>query len=292
MKYQDRFEQLEELGNPTMGRFMLSKVLTQMVTTCKNCQRDRMRCTIQPLCPDRVFLNILIALGARVSDLPPFCYQVHLRTLQSYLQSGAKREHPQEPRYPLRHFRRYIQLKKDDLEANFDAFQKYLETATKQKVHGYAIDNTWYFGVGTGIFIVNVRHGLVSLNPDGDIIRPKAIEPLLTFLTEMHQLKGDLLKDMQDTWYFQIFIPKMSKEEFNDKIQPKLKELEQYWAFVRATELDKETQILVSLDPAPGKAIRLQGLRETVQVLADISKTSGVDRKPASTKVEKPTVTT
>jgi hypothetical protein len=292
MKYRDRFEQLEELGNPTMGRFMLSEVLTKMETICKRCQRDRMRCTIHPMCADRVFLNILITLGARVTDLPTFCYQVHLRILQSYLDSGAKREHPNEPRYPLRHFRRHIQFKKDDPDANFQAFKKYLETATKQEVHEYAIDNTWYFGVGSGIFIVDVRRGLVSLNPDGDVISRKALEPLLTFLTDMHKLQGDLLKDMQETWYFQVIIPKIPKEEFTEKIQPKLKELENYWAFIRATPMnDKTTQILVSLDPVPEKAIRLQGLRETVQILKDVVKESGGRRKASPAKAEKPTVT-
>ena len=274
-----------------MGRFMLSEVLTKMATTCKNCQRDRMRCTIQPMCSDRVFLNILIALGARVSDLPSFCYQVHLRTLQSYLKSGAKREHPKEPRYPLRHFRRHIQFKKDDPEANFQAFTKYLETATKQEVHGYKIDNTWYFGVGNGIFIVDVRHGLVSLDPDGDIIRHEALEPLLTFLTDMHRVKGDLLKDMQDTWYFQVNIPKLPKEEFTEKIQPKLEELEDLWAFTRATDVDKKTQILIGLDPVPEKAIRLEGLRKTVQILAEFISASGGRRKASSTKTEKPKAT-
>jgi hypothetical protein len=291
MKYQDRFEQLEELGNPTMGRFMLSEVLTKMATTCKSCQRDRMRCTIQPLCSDRVFLNILIVLGARVSDLPTFCYQVHLRTLQSYLQSGAKRDHPKEPRYPLRHFRRHIQFKKDDPDANFQAFTKFLETTTKQEVYAYKIDNTWYFGVGKGIFIVDVRHGLVSLDPDGDIIRREALEPILTFLTDLHQVQGDLLKDMQDTWYFRVSIPKLTKEEFNLKIQPKLEELATLWAFVRATDVDKETQILVGLDPAPDKVIRLQGLRQTVQILADFTKASGGSGKTSSTKSEKSTAT-
>ena len=287
MKYQDRFEQLEELGNLTMGRFMLSEVLTKMATTCKNCQRDRMRCTIQPMCPDRVFLNILIALGARVSDLPTFCYQVHLRTLQSYLQSGAKREHPKEPRYPLRHFRRHIQFKKDDLDANFESFTEFLETTTKQEVHAYKIDNTWYFGVGNGIFIVDVRHGLVSLDPDGDIIRREALEPLLIFLTDLHQVQGELLKDMQDTWYFRVTIPKLPKEEFNEQIQPKLEELTTIWAFVRATNVDKETQILVGLDPAPDKAIRLIGLRQTVQILAELMKVSRESGKAASAKAEK-----
>jgi hypothetical protein len=107
----------------------------------------------------------------------------------------------------------------------------------------------------------------------------------------MHQVKGDLLKDMQDTWYFRVNIPKLPKEEFTEKIQPKLEELEDLWAFARATDVGKETQILLGLDPAPEKSIRLQSLRQTVQILAEFVSVSGGRRKASSTKTEKPKAT-
>lgn len=281
MKYRDRFHQLEELGNPSMGRFMLSEVLTKMASTCKQCQRDRMRCTLRPLCPDRIFLNILFVLGARSADLPSFCYQVHLRTLQSYLKSGANRDHPHEPRYPLQYFRRFIQFKKDDPDANFLAFKEYLEKTTKQAVHGYALNDTWYFGVGLGIFVVNVKRGLVSLDPDGDIVKREALEPLLTFLTEMLHLRVEILKDMEDTWYLRMELPKFSETKFTEEIQPKLKELEEQWSFVRANDINRKTRFLVSLDPAPDLMIRLQGLRKTVEILAEITKAAPKSSKQA-----------
>ncbi len=288
MKYQDRFEQLEELGNPTMGRFMLTQVLTKMATTCKQCQRDRMRCTIKPLCSDRVFLNMLIALGARPNDLPSFCYQVSLRALEAYLKSGAKRDHPHEPRYPLSYFRRFIQFKKDNPEANFSAFKEFLETKTKQTVHGYAIENRWYFGVGNGIFIVDLKRNLVSLDPDGDIVRREALEPLLTFLMDMHGLSGRILKDMQDTWYLRIEFPKFKDEDFTEYIEPQLKALNEFWTFVRVNNINATVQILVGLDPPPGKAMRLHGLRRTAEILAEIAKVAPkkTSRKRTSTTVE------
>lgn len=288
MKYRDRFDQLEELGNPSMGRFMLSEVLTKMATTCKQCQRDRMRCTLRPLCPDRIFLNILITLGAKTADFPTFCYQVHLRNLQSYLKSGAKRDHPLEPRFPLSYFRRYVQFKKDDSEANFQAFKKYLEQVTKQPVHGYSIDNRWYFGVGNGVFIVDLKRNLVSLDPDGDIIRRPALEPLITFLMETQRLQGEILKDMQDTWYLRIVFPKLTDTQYAEIIQPNLQKLEEYWAFVRAHNINKNTQVLISLDPTPDLAIRLQALRETINVLAEIAKAAPKARKLDQPSKEKP----
>ncbi len=288
MKYQDRFEKLEELGNPTMGRFMLTQVLTRMATTCKQCQRDRMRCTIRPLCPDRVFLNILIALGAKTTDLPSFCYQVSIRALEAYLKSGAKRDHPHEPRYPLAYFRRFIQFQKDKPEANFKAFTEYLEKRTKQTVYGYAIENRWYFGVGNGIFIVDLKRDLVSLDPDGDIVNREALEPLLTFLMEMHGLSADILKDMQDTWYLRIEFPKFSEEAFTEHVQPQRKVLQEFWSFVRVNNIDTKIQFLIGLDPPLGTAMRLEGLRKTAVILADIAKAAPkpASRKRSSTAVE------
>lgn len=282
MKYQDRFEQLEELGNLTMGRFMLTQVLTKMANTCKQCQRDRMRCTIKPMCPDRVFLNILIALGARTSDLPSFCFQVSTRALQSYLKSGAKREHPHEPRYPLTYFRRFVEFKRDDSEANFETFKQYLETATKQTVFGYALENRWYFAVGNGIFIVDLKRRVVSLDPDGDIVRREALEPLLTFLMEMHELSGEILKDMQDTWYLRIEFTQPKDDEFTELVEPQLKALEDFWSFVRVNNIDSNMQILVGLDPPPEKVMRLDGLRKTAEILAEIAKATPKTTKKLS----------
>jgi hypothetical protein len=206
------------------------------------------------------------------------------------LKSGANRDHPLEPRYPLQYFRRYIPFKKDDPNANFEAFKEYLEKATKQTVHGYALNNTWYFGVGLGIFVVDVRRGLVSLDPDGDIVKREALEPLLTFLTDMFHLQVEILKDMADTWYLRMELPKFSETKFTEEVQPKLQELEAQWSFVRANDINRKTRFLVSLDPAPDLAIRLQGLRKTVEILSEIAKAapkSGKQAKPAEKSTAK-----
>ena len=72
--------------------------------------------------------------------------------------------------------------------------------------------------------------------------------------------------------------------------------LEEYWAFVRAHNINKNTQVLISLDPAPDLAIRLQALRETINVLAEIAKAAPKARKldqpskeKSDTRIESPT---
>lgn len=282
LKYQDRFEDIEELGNDRIGRFMLQELLRKMEQTCRECMRDRMRCTLRPLCPDRIFLNILILLGARASDLPDFCYQVHLRSLQTYLRSKARRVHPKEPRYPLRYFRRFVSFKKGSPEENMKAFAAYLKEATQSPVHSYALEDAWYFGVGQGIFIVDLKRQVVSLDPDGDLIPRQALEPLITFLSGMHKVNLEVLKDMEDTWYLRLVCPPFPQEQLDSIVKPRLATLETHWAFVQLQVTDKATIMLISLDPAPGQAIRLRTLRQTVKLLAEIARAA-----PKKKKVER-----
>ncbi len=271
LKYQDRFEEIEALGNVSMGRFMLREVLTKMAGTCKQCMRDRMRCTLRPLCPDRIFLNILIALGAATSDLPAFCYQVHIRNLKAYFQSGAVRTHPLEPRYPLRYFQSLIR-KSGEAEMKIESFAAYLEKETGSLVHSYTLENVWYFGVGRGIFIVNLEHQLVSLDPDGDTVLRPALEPLITFLVQMHGVSAEILKDMDGTWYLRFTCPPMRAALVAKAVNHRIQTLQADWAYVNLRSTKQETQILIGLDPAPNKVTRLRTLRETIHLLADIAK--------------------
>jgi hypothetical protein len=273
MKYQDRFEEIDELGNVSMGRFMLSEVLTRMKITCKECMRDRMRCTLRPKCPDRIFLNILITLGAPKSDFPTFCYQVHIRALESYLKGKAQRAHPHEPRYPLGYFKKFITFKEDDPKANLQAFIAYLKKMTQSPVHHYELGDKWYFSVGNGIFIVDLRRQLVSLDPDGDIVRRPALEPLITFLAGIQKLNVEILKDMQDTWYLRLICPQLDKEQLA-QVKPDLKKIEDYWSYIRIYNTANATQVLIGLDPPPKHVIRLYKLRETVEILAKIAQIS------------------
>jgi hypothetical protein len=287
-KYQDHFDEIGDLGNPSIGRFMLSDVLSKMETTCEECQRDRMRCTLRPMCPDRVFLNILIALQAAVDDLPSFCYQVHLRNLDTYLKSRAQRTHEKEPRYPLQYFGEFIIFKKDDPAANMRAFAAYLQRETQSEVHSYALDDRWYLGVGTGIFVVDLNRRIVSLDPDGDVVQRPALETLIVLLAEMHRLDVTILKDLESTWYLRVSSGPLKAAQLAEVVQPRLHKLEKSWSHVASQTSNHETELLVGLDPASRQGIRLQTLRETLQLLAEIAQAAPRTEAKVPISVAKP----
>ena len=44
---------------------------------CENCQRDRIRCVLNPMCYHRFLLKLRILNGLKIEDQPKFCYSVH-----------------------------------------------------------------------------------------------------------------------------------------------------------------------------------------------------------------------
>lgn len=212
-----------------------------------------------------------------------------MRNFESYLKSGANRKHPHEPRYPLRFFRRHVQFKKDDPEGNFKAFKKYLEKVTKTSAHGYELEDKWFFSVGTGILIVDLKRNLVSLDPDDDIVKREALEPLINFLAIIHDVNFEILKDLQDTWYLKVVMPQFPKEKHEEIVEPQLKQLRETWVFVRTNPIDSWVHLLIGLDPVPDLVIRLKHLRETMKTLGEIIKAAPKMKKKSPRSPEKPT---
>jgi len=244
------------------------------------------------MCPDRVFLNILIALQAAIDDLPPFCYQVHLRNLDTYLKSKAQRTHEKEPRYPLQYFGEFITFKKDNPAANLRAFAAYLRRQTQSEVHSYTLGDRWYLGVGAGIFVVDLNRRLVSLDPDGDIVQRSALETLIVLLAETHRLDVTILKDLESTWYLRLRSGPFTTDQLTEIVQPRLRKLEGSWSHVASQSNDHETEVLVGLDPASGQGIRLHTLRETLQLLSEIAQAAPRTKAKVPTSAAKPSART
>jgi hypothetical protein len=107
---------------------------------------------------------------------------------------------------------------------------------------------------------------------------------------KLHRLSAEILEDMQDTWYLRIDFPEFTEEAFSEHVEPQLKALREFWSFVRVNSFNSNTQVLIGLDPPPGKAMRLGGLRKTAMILAEIAKAAPKkkSRKRTTTPVEAP----
>ncbi len=65
--------------------FLIQKAAEQMVELDKECQDDRMTCTVRPLCEKRRWLSILIKSGAPMSMIPKFCYELQQKIVDRAL---------------------------------------------------------------------------------------------------------------------------------------------------------------------------------------------------------------
>lgn len=72
---------LKFLDNPVNARFnseLLDLLIDRINELCfKECQVDRIACTLTPMCSRRFLLKLRIKNGLGMDDLPKFCYSVH-----------------------------------------------------------------------------------------------------------------------------------------------------------------------------------------------------------------------
>ncbi|TXT59890.1 MAG: hypothetical protein BAJALOKI3v1_1000001, partial [Promethearchaeota archaeon] len=72
---------LSFLSNPVNERFnseLLNLLIERIDELCfKECQVDRIACTLTPMCSRRFLLKLRIKNSLGMEDLPKFCYSVH-----------------------------------------------------------------------------------------------------------------------------------------------------------------------------------------------------------------------
>ncbi|OLS14326.1 MAG: hypothetical protein RBG13Loki_2057 [Promethearchaeota archaeon CR_4] len=66
--------------------FVFEELMEHFKTKCADCMRDRMVCSLSPMCFRRHYLNLLIKAGAEFEELPQFCYSQQMSNIQRFLQ--------------------------------------------------------------------------------------------------------------------------------------------------------------------------------------------------------------
>jgi len=109
--------------------FVFEELLEHFKTKCADCMRDRMVCSLSPMCFRRHFINLLIKAGGEPEELPQFCYSQHISNIQRFLQK-------KRTLYPAADSIIYLKdFLKLAFEADFKQLQKFLD---KQDTAGAA----------------------------------------------------------------------------------------------------------------------------------------------------------
>jgi hypothetical protein len=76
-----RLKLLDEIADKQLAK----EIIELYEERCRDCQEDRLGCTVRPACENRNFLNLLIELGVEPQDLPSFCYTQYLDQVRRFI---------------------------------------------------------------------------------------------------------------------------------------------------------------------------------------------------------------
>ncbi len=126
---------------------------------CRECQEDRLGCTVRPACKNRNFLNMLIEIGVEPEDLPGFCYSQYLEQIKRFILERKGRGMI-DRRLQTKDF--LSTLRVSSIKHFLSRFKKiWKKTSVVQEDNIKLIagdDIIFHFDFARGIVIVNPRH--------------------------------------------------------------------------------------------------------------------------------------
>ena len=85
LEYKHILKFLENSNNERNNSEILSLLINRISDLCfKECQVDRIKCTLTPMCTRRYLLKLRIKNGLKMEDLPKFCYSVNKGVIERY----------------------------------------------------------------------------------------------------------------------------------------------------------------------------------------------------------------
>ena len=126
---------------------------------CRDCQEDRLGCTVRPACKNRNFLNMLIEIGVEPEDLPNFCYSQYLEQVKRFILERKGRGMV-DRRLQTKDF--LSTLRVSSIKHFLSRFKKiWKKTSDVQEDNIKLVagdDLIFHFDFARGIVIVNPRH--------------------------------------------------------------------------------------------------------------------------------------
>ena len=177
-----------------MADNQLAKELMELhENKCRECQEDRLSCTVRPSCKDRNFLNMLIELGIEPEDLPDFCYSQYLNHIRRFI-TEQKGRRMIDRRLPIKDF--LSALRVSSIRHFTTKFKK-----TWSKSASIHRDNIMLLAGDGLLFHFDFARGIVVMNPVH--IRIKSLEVFKLYadlFSKYYDLKSEV-KDVTLNWW-------------------------------------------------------------------------------------------
>jgi len=158
-KHRESLVERMQLLNEVADSQLIKEFIELYEKRCKDCQEDRLGCTVRPACNNRNFLNMLIELGAEPEDLPSFCYSQYLEQIKRYILERKGRG-MKDRRIPMKDF--LSTLRVSSIKHFLSRFTKIWSVTSSVQEDNLKLisgdDLLFHFDFSRGIVVVNPWH--------------------------------------------------------------------------------------------------------------------------------------
>ncbi len=218
MKYARTFSSKGDFG------FLVERSNEFMSAKCKECQDDRLICTVKPLCEKRKWLSLLIKAGVPSKSWPQFCYEKQKQIIEKTINKQKTFYEPEDCTMMLQDFFPLVsqanptKLMKMLENEEYDQLAWTIESVFRSKytrvlslnledlIIIIADDIVWYFDVVE-------RYVVLNLNEER-LFNQQTLLAYLKFLTKYYKLTDvKILEAAPETWVMDLLLFDIKKPE-------------------------------------------------------------------------------
>ncbi|TXT66970.1 MAG: hypothetical protein BAJALOKI1v1_220003 [Promethearchaeota archaeon] len=200
------------LQNPINERFnseLIDLLIKRVNDLCfKECQVDRIACTLNPMCTRRFLLKLRIKNGLGIEDLPKFCYSVHKGVVERYFKGKTVVYRPSDSYLYLIDFldiyfhENYRRLNKFLTFKNWDEVDKIINEKIKQgePIEYFRTQNHVLIKYGDYLHVIFLNEGYAICNANREKIESlELIEGMLKLYAHLSFSEVEIEMNSEDS---------------------------------------------------------------------------------------------
>jgi len=224
-----------------------------MQATCEECQRDRLRCTFDPMCPDRRWLSILIEGGAPREVWPRFCYQMRGEEIKKFFKKRSIPVPLVDAKYPLLDFVRLFVKKREreTLEKDIHAFlEVFIESIKKlwEKIFTLNLSSekiALLLGEFEHVVIFDRKKNIVTINAmRTGLNRYEELVEFAEGILKILKINHRIVSPYPGHTYFHITVKDISEK---NNLEERFKEIIADDVFVKVINFNKSIHVIFGL---------------------------------------------
>jgi hypothetical protein len=214
-KHNTTFATKMDLLDVTADNQLARELMELHENKCRECQEDRLSCTVRPSCKDRNFLNMLIELGIEPEDLPSFCYSQYLNHIRRFI-TDRKGSRMIDRRLPIKDFLSALRV------SSIRHFTTKFKKTWSKSASIHRKDAMLVAGDGL-LFYFDFARGIVVMNPVH--VKIKSLEEFKLYadlFSKYYDLKSEVKDVTLNWWILNIAVDVESTVESIKPVKSKL----------------------------------------------------------------------